>query len=85
MMEYLKFAQDLEMYGVNYFDITNKRGTQMWLGVDTLGLNIYEYEDKYDKTLLFIHIFITFCLIHLCLFAVTFLKIRRWVMWRTLF
>ena len=25
MMEYLKIAQDLEMYGVNYFDIKNKK------------------------------------------------------------
>jgi len=24
MMEYLKIAQDLEMYGVNYFEIKNK-------------------------------------------------------------
>lgn len=46
MMEYLKIAQDLEMYGVNYFDIKNKRGTDLWLGVDALGLNIYEKEDK---------------------------------------
>uniref|UniRef100_A0A7N6FEL0 FERM domain-containing protein n=1 Tax=Anabas testudineus TaxID=64144 RepID=A0A7N6FEL0_ANATE len=34
MMEYLKIAQDLEMYGVNYFQIKNKKGTQLWLGVD---------------------------------------------------
>lgn len=46
MMEYLKIAQDLEMYGVNYFDIKNKRGTDLWLGVDALGLNIYEKDDK---------------------------------------
>ncbi|XP_058473626.1 radixin-like isoform X1 [Solea solea] len=46
MMEYLKIAQDLEMYGVNYFKIKNKKGTQLWLGVDALGLNIYEHEDK---------------------------------------
>lgn len=47
MMEYLKIAQDLEMYGVNYFEIKNKKGTQLWLGVDALGLNIYEHDDKY--------------------------------------
>lgn len=47
MMEYLKLAQDLEMYGVNYFDIKNKKGTELWLGVDALGLNIYEKEDQY--------------------------------------
>ncbi|XP_021936488.1 moesin/ezrin/radixin homolog 1 [Zootermopsis nevadensis] len=46
MMEYLRIAQDLEMYGVNYFEIRNKKGTELWLGVDALGLNIYEKEDK---------------------------------------
>ncbi|XP_035480119.1 moesin isoform X2 [Scophthalmus maximus] len=46
MMEYLKIAQDLEMYGVNYFNIKNKKGTELWLGVDALGLNIYEQNDK---------------------------------------
>ncbi|KAI2651749.1 Ezrin [Labeo rohita] len=46
MLEYLKIAQDLEMYGVNYFDIKNKKGTELWLGVDALGLNIYEKDDK---------------------------------------
>lgn len=46
MMEYLRIAQDLEMYGVNYFEIRNKKGTELWLGVDALGLNIYEKDDK---------------------------------------
>merc|ERR1712110_731885 len=46
MMEYLKIAQDLEMYGVNYFDIKNKKGTELYLGVDALGLNIYEKKDR---------------------------------------
>ncbi|XP_031568523.1 radixin-like [Actinia tenebrosa] len=46
MMEYLKICQDLEMYGVNYFDIKNKKGTGLLLGVDALGLNIYEKEDR---------------------------------------
>ncbi|XP_043925951.1 ezrin [Protopterus annectens] len=46
MLEYLKIAQDLEMYGVNYFEIKNKKGTDLWLGVDALGLNIYGKEDK---------------------------------------
>ena len=45
-MEYLKIAQDLEMYGVNYFQIQNKKKTALWLGVDALGLNVYEKEDK---------------------------------------
>jgi hypothetical protein len=46
MLEYLKIAQDLEMYGVNYFDIRNKKGTELYLGVDALGLNIYDKQDK---------------------------------------
>lgn len=46
MIEYLKIAQDLEMYGVNYFEIKNKKGTDLLLGVDALGLNVYESEDK---------------------------------------
>lgn len=45
-MEYLKLAQDLEMYGVNYFEIKNKKGTKLLLGVDALGLNIYEVTDR---------------------------------------
>lgn len=46
MVEYLKIAQDLEMYGVNYFEIKNKKGTDLWLGVDSLGLNVYEKTDQ---------------------------------------
>ncbi|XP_064117388.1 moesin/ezrin/radixin homolog 1-like [Macrobrachium nipponense] len=46
MMEYLKLAQDLEMYGVSYFEIKNKRGTEVYLGVDALGINVYEKNDK---------------------------------------
>lgn len=34
------------MYGVNYFEIKNKKGTKLYLGVDALGLNIYEQSDK---------------------------------------
>lgn len=46
VLEYMKIAQDLEMYGVNYFEIKNKKGTKLFLGVDALGLNIYEQSDK---------------------------------------
>lgn len=46
MMEYLKIAQDLEMYGMNYFEIKNKKSSQLWLGVDALGLNIYNQDDR---------------------------------------
>ncbi|KAL7638306.1 UNVERIFIED_CONTAM: hypothetical protein RMT77_010870 [Armadillidium vulgare] len=52
-MEYLKISQDLGMYGVNYFKITNKKGTQLWLGVTGLGLNIYENENKLEPKISF--------------------------------
>ncbi|XP_055776321.1 NF2, moesin-ezrin-radixin like (MERLIN) tumor suppressor a isoform X1 [Salvelinus fontinalis] len=45
-MEYLKIAQDLEMYGINYFPIRNKKGTDLLLGVDALGLHIYDPDNK---------------------------------------
>jgi len=45
-MEYLKIAQDLDMCGVNYFQIFNKKESDLWLGVTNLGLNIYEGENK---------------------------------------
>ncbi|XP_035812151.1 ezrin-like [Amphiprion ocellaris] len=41
MMEYLKIAQDLKMFGVTYFEIKDKTGTDMWLGIDALGLSVY--------------------------------------------
>uniref|UniRef100_A0A3P8WM15 NF2, moesin-ezrin-radixin like (MERLIN) tumor suppressor b n=1 Tax=Cynoglossus semilaevis TaxID=244447 RepID=A0A3P8WM15_CYNSE len=46
-MEYLKIAQDLEMYGVSYFNITqNKKDTDLLLGVDAQGLHIYSPNSK---------------------------------------
>ena len=47
-MEYLQIvAQDLEMYGVNYFEIKNKKGTDLWLvGRRTRVESIYEKDDK---------------------------------------
>lgn len=45
-MEYLRIAQDFDMYGVNYFPITNKKNTELWLGVTSMGLNIYEKNNK---------------------------------------
>ena len=46
MLEYLKIAQDLEMFGVSYFDILNEKGSEVLLGVDALGVNIYEKSNK---------------------------------------
>ncbi|UYV81394.1 NF2 [Cordylochernes scorpioides] len=45
-MEYLKIAQDLDMYGINYFPIINKKESDLWLGVTAVGLNIYEQSNK---------------------------------------
>ena len=52
-MEYLKIAQDLDMYGVNYFLISNKRNSDLWLGVTALGLNIYESSNKLSPQITF--------------------------------
>ncbi|KAF6770838.1 hypothetical protein AHF37_08613, partial [Paragonimus kellicotti] len=46
MLEYLHIAQDLEMYGVTYFKITNKRGIPLLLGVDAFGLNVYAEDNR---------------------------------------
>lgn len=47
MIEYLKVAQDLDMYGITYYDITNKKGSELWLGVDALGINVYDKSDRF--------------------------------------
>lgn len=52
-MEYLKIAQDLDMFGVNYFPIKNKKNTELWLGITALGLNIYEKENKLQPRTVF--------------------------------
>lgn len=41
------------MYGINYFVINNKKGTQLWLGVDAFGLNIYEQDDQLSPKISF--------------------------------
>ncbi|KAK0045621.1 merlin [Biomphalaria pfeifferi] len=45
-MEYLKIAQDLEMYGVNYFQIKNKKNTDLWIGVDARGIGVYDRDNR---------------------------------------
>ncbi|XP_022093213.1 merlin-like [Acanthaster planci] len=52
-IEYLKIAQDLEMYGVNYFEIKNEKGTNLYLGVDAMGLNVYEIDNKLSPKISF--------------------------------
>jgi len=53
MMEYLKVAQDLETFGISYFEITNKKGTDLILGVDCLGINVYNENDKLNPKISF--------------------------------
>jgi len=67
MLEFLKIAQDLEMYGVSYFDIKNKKGTELILGVDALGLNIYEKSDKYGYVTLHCVLFFVFATLRVAL------------------
>lgn len=52
-MEYLKIAQDLDMYGVNYFPIHNKKESELWLGVTSMGLNIYDKGNKLNPQITF--------------------------------
>lgn len=53
MMEYLKKAQDLETFGITYYDITNKKGTELVLGVDALGVNVYNKGDIFNPKINF--------------------------------
>ena len=46
MMDYLLIAQDLEMNGINYFDIKNKIGTELCLGTHALGVSVYKRNNK---------------------------------------
>lgn len=52
-MEYLKIVQDLDMFGVNYFPIRNKKTSELWLGITAVGLNIYEKENKLQPRTVF--------------------------------
>ena len=45
-MEYLRIAQDLDMFGITYFKIKNKKSTTMYLGIGALGLTIYDKQNK---------------------------------------
>lgn len=53
MLEYLKIAQDLEMFGINYYMIYNQKGSEMLLGVDALGVNVYDKNDKFNPKVSF--------------------------------
>ena len=45
-MEYLRITQDLDMFGITYFKIKNKKSTTMYLGIGALGLTIYDKQNK---------------------------------------
>ncbi len=45
-MEYLHIAQDLDMFGVRYFPCRNSRGVSMLLGIDPLGVKVYDTENS---------------------------------------
>ena len=49
----MNLPQDLDMCGVNYFQIFNKKESDLWLGVTNLGLNIYENENKLTPKIMF--------------------------------
>ncbi len=51
--EYLKIAQELSMFGVAYYEIANKKGTRLWLGVTALGLRIYRASQRRSPLLVF--------------------------------
>ena len=46
MLEYLKISQDLEMFGVTYYPIYNTKGSEVLVGIDALGVNVYEKNNK---------------------------------------
>ena len=43
---FLNIAQDLDMFGITYFEITNKKGTRLWLGVHNRGMDVYKSTNK---------------------------------------
>ncbi|OAF67650.1 hypothetical protein A3Q56_04611 [Intoshia linei] len=45
-MHYIRVMEDAEMYGVTYFEVQNAKKSELYLGVDALGINIYERNDK---------------------------------------
>ena len=53
MLEYLKVCQDLETYGISYYDITNSQKTELVLGVDALGINVYAKNNRLNPQINF--------------------------------
>lgn len=53
MMEYLKVAEGLEMFGVSYFEVIEKDTKKVSLGIDALGINVYDLNNKLTPKLSF--------------------------------
>jgi len=51
MLNYLKICEELEMYGISYFNIRNKKGKDLYFGVFNMGLNVYESNDQLNPRL----------------------------------
>jgi hypothetical protein len=49
----LKIAENLEMYGIAYFSVRNAKGTDVFVGVDPSGINVYEKTNKLKPTTTF--------------------------------
>uniref|UniRef100_A0AC35THA0 Moesin/ezrin/radixin homolog 1 n=1 Tax=Rhabditophanes sp. KR3021 TaxID=114890 RepID=A0AC35THA0_9BILA len=45
-IEYLKIAQELEMFGIQYYPICNQKETDLLLGVSAQGIGIYKNSNK---------------------------------------
>eukprot|EP00053_Salpingoeca_punica_P009668 m.86910 g.86910 ORF g.86910 m.86910 type:complete len:366 (-) comp15116_c0_seq2:332-1429(-) len=46
LADYLGVAQHLDMFGTTYFEVENKRGTKMYLGVNNQGMDIFDVRNK---------------------------------------
>uniref|UniRef100_A0A0K0FC48 Moesin/ezrin/radixin homolog 1 n=1 Tax=Strongyloides venezuelensis TaxID=75913 RepID=A0A0K0FC48_STRVS len=45
-IEYLKIAQELEMFGIQYYPICNQKETDLLLGVSAHGIGIYKHTNR---------------------------------------
>uniref|UniRef100_A0A0N4Z9A6 Moesin/ezrin/radixin homolog 1 n=1 Tax=Parastrongyloides trichosuri TaxID=131310 RepID=A0A0N4Z9A6_PARTI len=45
-IEYLKIAQELEMFGIQYYPICNQKETDLLLGVSAQGIGIYKHTNR---------------------------------------
>lgn len=53
-MEYLKLAQDLEMFAISYFPIKNANQTHLWIGIHPTGISVYSQDNKLTPVVSFV-------------------------------